>query len=297
MFSSMNTESTLSLSAIVPINRYFQHKVNIEKIIRDSVSMDIELMLVLDRESDAAFEDLTALLKKLNGSGFVIASDSGNPGGARNAGLVRATGEWITFWDCDDEPVIPKIFKMVLSSTGSEAQVLVGSYQTRSQKDEIAITQILDGSNWEIELGLNPGIWRFVFRKDLIEKIRFPEARMGEDQIFIQRVFNVEPRVSVYQDVTYIYVVNVPNQLTGEKINLIDLEYMNKIALHEFNPGTKHSKISKTMIVRQLLTLSRSEKLSKIARMTYLLKTTVCLIRNPKISMKVIQMILEKLFK
>jgi glycosyltransferase involved in cell wall biosynthesis len=127
----MNSVRARKLSAIVPITNYFQHKGNIEQIIHDSVPLEVELILVLDRESSQAYEDLTALLKKSNGCGLVIENDSGNPGGARNAGLVCATAEWITFWDCDDEPLIPEIFKMILSSVGAENQVLVGSYQKR----------------------------------------------------------------------------------------------------------------------------------------------------------------------
>ena len=296
-FSSMNSVRAQKLSAIVPITNYFQHKSNIEKIIRDSAPMGVELILVLDRESSQAHEDLTILLKKSNGCGLVIENDSGNPGGARNAGLVCATAEWITFWDCDDEPLISEIFEMILGSASAENQVLVGSYQTRSIKDKESISQILNLDSWEIDLGLNPGIWRFVFSRDVVNDIRFPDARMGEDQIFLQRVFAKEPEVSLSKVVTYVYRTNVPNQLTGGKQNLKDLVNVNQIAIHEFDRSSKHSMIPRTMIIRQLLTLSQSAGLSVLKRLTYLAKSGISLARNPIIFMRLVKIAAERILK
>jgi glycosyltransferase involved in cell wall biosynthesis len=296
-FSSMNSVRAQKLSAIVPITNYFQHKSNIEKIIRDSAQMGVELILVLDRESSQAHEDLTALLKKSKGCGLVIENDSGNPGGARNAGLVCATAEWITFWDCDDEPLISKIFELILSSARTENQVLVGSYQTRSIKEKEATSQILNVDSWEIDLGLNPGIWRLVFSRNLVDNIRFPDARMGEDQIFLQRVFAKEPQVSLSKVVTYVYRTNVPNQLTGEQQNLKDLIHVNQIAIHEFDRSSKHSMIPRTMIIRQLLTLSQSASLSMLERLTYLAKSGISLARNPIIFMRLVKIAAKRILK
>jgi glycosyltransferase involved in cell wall biosynthesis len=293
----MKSEKVTNLSAIIPIKNYFQHKVNIEEIIHDSVLMDIELILVLDQETGQAFEDLTALLKMLKAQGLVITSDSGNPGGARNAGMVCATAEWVTFWDCDDRPQISKIFEMILGSKVTDKQVLIGSYQSKSHKDEDSKNHILDESNWKIDLGLNPGIWRFVFRRDFISTIRFPDAKMGEDQVFLQRVLNKEPKVFFSQVVTYVYRTNIPNQLTGERANLIELVQINQTMKDEFIPQIKYSIVARTMIIRQLLTLFKSENLGNLTRLSYIVKAIISLTRNPLIAINLIKIILEKLLK
>jgi glycosyltransferase involved in cell wall biosynthesis len=295
--SSMKPETAARLSAVVPITNYFQHKENIEKIIHDASSMDIELILVLDQESNQAFENLTALLKMSKGLGLVIPSDSGNPGGARNAGLVCATAEWVTFWDCDDEPQIFEILKLITSSKRFDNQVLLGSYQIKSMKDESLNPRIIDKNNWKIDLGLNPGIWRFVFRRDLVKDIRFPEARMGEDQIFLQRVFTKEPEVFLSQIVTYIYRINVPNQLTGQRLNLKDLVNVNKVAIREYNPKTRYSKILRTMIIRQLLTLAQNKSMGMLERLAYLAKALILLVRHPTVLIKLFMLILERFSK
>ncbi len=295
--SFMKPEKALTLSAIVPINGYFQHRGNIEKIIHEAASLEIELILVLDQESGKAFENLTALLKKSNGHGFVIQSDSGNPGGARNAGLAFATSDWVTFWDCDDEPLISEALQVISSSNSLNKQVLVGSYQIKSLEDESITTRVLNESNWKIDLGLNPGIWRFVFRRSLLGKILFPQARMGEDQVFLQRVFAKEPKIFLSQVVTYVYVTHVPNQLTSQRINLKDLVHVNQIALQEFKPRSKYSKISRTMIIRQYLTLAQSKNLGTLERLSYLAKAIVSLAGNPTIFLRLIKIILERFSK
>ncbi len=291
--SFMKPEKVVNLSAIVPINNYFQHMENIEKIIREAASLEIDLILVLDQESGQAFKNLTALLKKSKGRGLVIQSDSGNPGGARNAGLIFAKSDWVTFWDCDDEPLISEILEVISTSKSSEAQVLVGSYQIKSLKNKSLTTRILKERSWKIDLGLNPGIWRCIFRRDLVSKTLFPEARMGEDQVFLQRVFAKEPEVFLSQVVTYVYGTDVPNQLTGQRLNLKDLVYVNQIAVQELKPRSKYSKISRTMIIRQLLTLAQSENLGKLERLSYLAKAIVSLASNPRIFFRLIKMILE----
>ncbi len=293
----MKSEKVIKLSAIMPIKNYFQHKANIEKIIQDSVSMGIELILVLDQETGQAFEDLTALLKMLKVQGLVTTSVSGNPGGARNAGVVCATAEWVTFWDCDDRPQISEIFEMILGSKVTDKEVLVGSYQCKSHKDEDSKNHILDENNWKIDLGLNPGIWRFVFRRDFISAIRFPDAKMGEDQVFLQRVLNKEPRVFFSQVVTYVYRTNVPNQLTGEQANLIDLVQINETMKDEFNPQSTYSIVVRTMIIRQLLTLFKSENLGNFTRLSYFAKAIIFLTKNPRIAVSLIMMTLEKPLK
>ena len=224
---------------------------------------------------------------------MVIQSDSGNPGGARNAGLTFATSDWVTFWDCDDEPLISEVLEVISSSNNLNKQVLVGSYQIKSLKDESLTTRVLNESNWKIDLGLNPGIWRFVFRRNLVGKILFPEARMGEDQVFLQRVFAKEPEVFLSQVVTYVYGTDVLNQLTSKRLNLKDLVHVNQLAVQEFKPRSKYSEITRTMIIRQYLTLTQSENLGMLERLSYLAKAIVSLASNPSIFLRLIKVILE----
>jgi glycosyltransferase involved in cell wall biosynthesis len=281
------------LSAVIPVGDYFLHKNNIKKIMQHSISVDVELIIVLDRQSVEAYEDLRELIAELNIDVRITTSNSGNPGGARNIGIKSATSEWITFWDCDDEPNVSSVLYLIDSLKATDYQILIGSYE--SIFGDTRNSRIISGKkrNWQIELGLNPGIWRFVFNREFLKNSCFPEARMGEDQLFLQRVLNSNPKVFLSKAIIYGYRLDVPNQLTSRQSNLNDLTMINRKALDEFLPKGEYTLLVRTMIMRQLLTISRNGNLHKYSRFSYLMKALIWLVLNPKIFCQLIKEIFK----
>jgi glycosyltransferase involved in cell wall biosynthesis len=281
------------LSAVIPVGDYFLHKNNIKKIMQHSISVDVELIIVLDRQSVEAYEDLRELIAELNIDVRITTSNSGNPGGARNIGIKSATSEWITFWDCDDEPNVSSVLYLIDSLKATDYQILIGSYE--SIFGDTRNSRIISGKkrNWQIELGLNPGIWRFVFNREFLKNSCFPEARMGEDQLFLQRVLNSNPKVFLSEAIIYGYRLDVPNQLTSRQSNLNDLTTINRKALDEFLPKGEYALLVRTMIMRQLLTISRNSNLHKYSRFSYLMKALIWIVLNPKIFCQLIKEIIK----
>jgi glycosyltransferase involved in cell wall biosynthesis len=81
---------------------------NIGEILRDSVNAalsqdydNIELILVDDGSTDNSF-DIALEFEKKDPSIKIVQKPNGGPGEARNAGLMEAEGEFITFMDSDD---------------------------------------------------------------------------------------------------------------------------------------------------------------------------------------------------
>lgn len=279
----MNSVTPKKLSAVIPVGDYFLHKDNIKMILQHSISVDVELIIVLDRQSVEAYEELRELIAELNTDVRITTSDAGNPGGARNIGIKLATSEWISFWDCDDEPNASSVLSLIDSPSTTDYQILIGSYE--SIIGETRNSRIISSKkrNWQIELGMNPGIWRFVFNRKFLKNSFFPEARMGEDQLFIQRVLNSNPKVLLSEAIIYGYRLDVPNQLTSRQSNLKDLTMINRKTIDEFNPKGKYALLVRTMIIRQLLTISRSSTVRKYNRFSYLMKALTWLVLNPRI--------------
>lgn len=290
----MNSVAPKKLSAVIPVGDYFLHKNNLKMILQHSISVDVELIIVLDRQSVEAYEDLRELIAELNIDVRITTSDAGNPGGARNIGIKLATSEWISFWDCDDEPNASSVLSLIDSPSTTDYQILIGSYE--SIFGETRNSRIISGNkrNWQIELGLNPGIWRFVFNREFLKNSWFPEARMGEDQLFIQRVLNSNPNVFLSEAIIYGYRSDVPNQLTSRQSNLNDLTMINRKALYEFLPKGEYKLLVRTMIIRQLLTISRNTNLHKHSRFPYFMKALVWLVLNPKIFCQLIKVIFNE---
>jgi hypothetical protein len=55
------------------------------------------------------------------------------------------------------------------------------------------------------ELTRNPGIWRMLFKRDFIQNINFPKLKCGEDQVFIERVLALGPKIETKSELFYFY--------------------------------------------------------------------------------------------
>jgi glycosyltransferase involved in cell wall biosynthesis len=289
----MSQVTTGDLSAIIPVGDFVKNRENITRIIQESAELGIELIIVIDNQAKSVFVDAVSLFRDLKGNGFVIKSESGNPGGSRNLGLSRATRKWVTFWDCDDAPDATQVVEMTSNHGMAECDVLIGSYEVQNLLNLQVSKHRIELNHWKIDVGLNPGIWRFVFKREFVVNLSFPDLKMGEDQVFLQRVFSKNPHVCVSQLTVYRYRINVPGQLTSEKSNLNSLILANQLALEEYRILSTKSRIIVAMLIRQFLTLSKhSSSITTSAR--YILSAFYLLVKNPKIFLRLFGMYATK---
>lgn len=72
---------------------------------------DMEYVLIDDCSSDGSYEIATAFQERHPGQVVLLRTErNSGPGGARNLGLSRASGEYIGFVDADDE-IVPQMFE------------------------------------------------------------------------------------------------------------------------------------------------------------------------------------------
>ena len=177
----------IALSVVTPFHRIADLQ-NITSWIPAATQMGIEVVLVLDTLSEYEVSLVqTELPKNFN----LIKVSSGNFGSAahsRNAGIALATGEWIAFWDADDRPILSNFIQMIAES--ENYSIAKGSFSRLTEKEK----KLNKGREFRIEAKTfrniyknanNPGLWRWAFRRKLIEGIFFPEIILGEDQLFL----------------------------------------------------------------------------------------------------------------
>lgn len=76
----------------------------------DDIALDaLEIIVVDDGSRDNTVAELGALMPKLHHPATLVRQENAGPGAARNAGLARATGDYICFVDGDDL-VVPQEF-------------------------------------------------------------------------------------------------------------------------------------------------------------------------------------------
>ena len=257
------------LSIVIPTTNYPFNRSNIIELLFSAENIGAEVILVLDSCESNDFND-ACRLAQIKGSWLkVVQTDSRNPGGARNAGLKKCTSPWVVFWDSDDQPNSEALIEMVREANVESKDIAIGRYaenraiEADGNRFKVTRSAKLNKKNWQLEVGLSPGIWRFAFKYDSIKNFVFPNLRMGEDQVFIQRVLQGNYSVYLGKQVVYNYRIGNLRQLTANKSNLADLVVAADLALKELEfVNSEFKKIAKIMIIKMCLTLIFSKNCS-----------------------------------
>ena len=185
---------------------------------------DFEFILVNDRSSDAGpgiVRQYAAIDDR-----FVVLDNQRGPGvsGARNTGLDAVKGDWITFLDADDK-YIESAFKTL--TKGIKANPLAAIIQFNHLRYYSTINKtVLKYTNpcgvYKID-GLPRiwfGVWNKLFRRDLVEDIRFDERlQYGEDGLFVLECLSTGAYIYHADEQRFVVVHNFenPNSLSKSK--------------------------------------------------------------------------------
>lgn len=219
---NLNSNSPL-LTAIVPV--YYKEN-DLSRLAKwmgeiSLFHLPIEVILIQDGDPNSRHPWLEELAKLPNRFPVRLKIvDKRSAGGARNAGLEAATGEWIIFWDCDDE-ARPREIVELLKITEPRANVVISEFEIEDyalgSRSKPSYTGDL------LDLCETLGWWRIAFRRSRIAELRIPELSMGEDQIFVARLNLNDQEIIYSHKIVYTYVTNRSGQVTGNHTHYADL--------------------------------------------------------------------------
>jgi glycosyltransferase involved in cell wall biosynthesis len=238
------------LTAVIPVANMPGKLANLEPILRESILLGIEVVIVHDEQDSVTGGEIEEIVKSLDSELVsVITKSVFSPGKARNLGIERATGDWICFWDSDDKP-LPEVFlSMVRDAKLRGQEMALGKFrQVSGDRDEIFGTS-------ETEVGRMPGIWRFAFKKESIDGLAFPAYRMGEDQVFLAEVIVHFEDFFRYDEIVYEYVCGQVNQLTKNRKAILELEFAIEDMLRKISQTPNKNRIHFIFLSRQILTI------------------------------------------
>ena len=215
----MVDNSGISLSIVVPIGAMVGQLENLLSWIDTIQDYSAQVILVVDEKNDGTYAELIRALEQRSivQSVLVLNAVCNGPGKARNLGTSEAKGKWITYWDSDDRPIVKETFRAIQQSKeGIDA--IVCRYENINESGEVT-SPMLSG----LQIALNPGIWRFIFKRENFKEVKFPDIRLAEDQIFLVLSGVFSKKLEFYNTVCYQYIQSSKNQLTKDKRNLPDL--------------------------------------------------------------------------
>ena len=180
------------ISVIVPVYKVEKYLNKCVESIVNQTYRDLEIILVDDGSPDNCPKMCDEWAKKDNRI-KVIHKQNGGLSSARNAGLDIASGEYVTFVDSDDDIDLSMTWVMY-NLLFDDIDLVICDYQRICDSDEVFIYKNLNinkvglnkGELYEEVFGnLNNAVWNKLYRKNLIEDLRFPEGIIhGEDLIF-----------------------------------------------------------------------------------------------------------------
>lgn len=211
----MNFVEKPLLSIIVPIHNMAGKLKNLElslKAVKD-LNLPISFILVHDGLDEGTDREVSDLAVSYNARYLNLVVNS--PGLSRNYGLQHADSDWVAFWDSDDIGLVEEAISAIHNSPLNADFILAG-YSQVSQVTKRANKVSTPMGNFSMAM-INPGIWRFIFRKSAIVNTNFPAYRMGEDQVFLARLLINDSSVYFSDKNIYLYVEGEGGQLTKEK--------------------------------------------------------------------------------
>lgn len=257
--TSNNADPSIKLSAVVPIGGFPNGDSVLRSWATSNLPQGLEVILVLDSDDETVRRtvfDVAGLNSNIN----VLTSQHRNPGSTREIGLNAATGEWICFWDADDLPNIDNIWRAIENMENKGIDIIVGNYHSVNFESK-HVADCLHGKDDPLmTVYINPGLWRFVFKREIIENITFPALRMGEDQTFLFRSISKARRIRFVEDYFYNYIQYSSGQLTKSKKILTDLIKARDLCKEIYTSDKSNYILS--AIIKQDLTLIKRAKFS-----------------------------------
>lgn len=232
------------ISVIVPVYKVEEYLDDCVASIVNQTYRNLDIILVDDGSPDKCPEMCDQWAKR-DERIRVIHKENGGLSSARNAGLERATGEYIIFVDSDDEISVDCIEKLCAPLSEELYDMVIGNVLTVGDDNvsnylslKLADGTILRGK--EIEKTYrnkwNMCAWNKLYKSSFIrqQKLSFKEGLVHEDELWSLQIACLAQSLRVVNHVTYIYYVR-EGSITTAKDKEIRKSLMLKVIVLEIS--------------------------------------------------------------
>lgn len=217
------------LSIIVPVYNVSSYlRDGLDSLIKQDVQ-DIEIICINDGSTDKSLDILNeyALREKRI---KVYSQKNGGVSAARNAGIEKAQGKYIAFFDPDDKVKVSMYSQLLSIAEKENDDIVFCSYEDNINnikkiepftKNKTVDPYELVKNKTNLHSGNNFCFsWRFLFRLDLLNnnKLRFNiNILLGEDALFNLEALFLAKRIYYLDMSLYEYCISNPNSLMKTK--------------------------------------------------------------------------------
>ena len=240
----MNGNSPL-ISVVVPIYKVENYlRGCIDSIIRQTYH-NIEIILVDDGSPDDCpriCDEYTDIDERI----VVIHQSNCGLSGARNTGISRATGEYITFIDSDDliHPHYVEQLYITLSISNKKISVCSYTYDLDGFTEEISFDYKSYSSSEAIreillERDFQPSAWGKLYSTVLFRSVNYPVGKIYEDYYTAPHLFHLAGGVSYVNSKLYYYNNNnesiMKSKFSPKKMQYFEVaDYVNEFINEQY---------------------------------------------------------------
>lgn len=255
------------ISVIVPVYNSAKTIKRLVKCLAAQTDEEYEVIFVNDGSTDETAEILKEFCAdKKNFK--IVTTKNGGAGAARNAGIDKASGDYICFADSDDL-VSPNYVKQLRKiATESGADVVCTKY-ARNQKTDyehiVNKSEIVAGAaavDALLQMKIDNGPVAKLFSRKLVGNIRMPNVMVAEDLYFNYEVLEKAKKVALNDSVLYSYI-ETTGSLSTKRFSperMGSLEIVQKIDAKEKSFYSEARVFMEAYFICELIVLAKAEK-------------------------------------
>ena len=240
----------MKLSIIVPVYNAEKYLDKCLKSLIDQTIDDYEIICINDGSTDRSLSVLNDYAMEYPNVIRVLSTANGGQGRARNLGIEIAKGDFIGFVDSDDWVDITMFEKLYSAVLKEDADISICRVMD-CYEDHTYITQ--ESSDARIE-DTSSCIYNKIYRRTVIDGIRFPEGLWYEDLGFGIQAITSTDKYAFVEEPLYYYRIGHTSTMTNQNaVKNLDIISIMDIIYHYFKNNEMNMNMFDYLLINHVL--------------------------------------------
>lgn len=213
----------MKVSLIIPVYNVENFLYRCLKSVENQTYKDTEVIIINDGSTDNSYKIIDEFVAR-NENFICYTIENSGPGGARNYGILKATGDYIVFLDSDDyisEDCIEKLFN---AAQKNDSDIVVCNNYDVTEEGEIITLYECNAKNRTTSAQESPEIffnrqcpWGKIYRKSLFDNLFYATKEWYEDLRLVLKIYLRAEKITYIEDALFFYVQRAGSIMNNAK--------------------------------------------------------------------------------
>ncbi len=213
----------MKVSLIIPVYNVENFLYRCLKSVENQTYKDTEVIIINDGSTDNSYKIIDEFVAR-NENFICYTIENSGSGGARNYGILKATGDYIVFLDSDDyisEDCIEKLFN---AAQKNDSDIVVCNNYDVTEEGEIITLYECNAKNRTTSAQESPEIffnrqcpWGKIYRKFLFDNLFYATKEWYEDLRLVLKIYLRAEKITYIEDALFFYVQRAGSIMNNAK--------------------------------------------------------------------------------